>query len=238
MQLFRGFQVLNKAVFTIEVKPYSLELTAFTGYSFMFLLHAFSLQKSMSIRSIRPVAAFAALAISACSDSLGLKATMPTQTDSFIVYALTGTPATYPSTYIAAARAVGVIDGNGNFDVAFDINSEGKVVLYPMRLVVSPITPFRDIGLLKGAGTFESIERAPATGYVTEQTVVLASGEVAILQTPRNTGTDVCAYGISPYIFAKIGIDSVDLKDRSIFFKSTVNPNCGFHSFKTGIPTD
>ncbi len=204
----------------------------------MFLLHVFPLQKSMSFRSLRPVAAFAALAISACSDSLGLKATTPTETDAFIVYALTGSPATYPTTYIAAGRAVGVIDGNGSFDVAFDINSEGKVVLYPMRLVVSPITAFRDVGLLKGNGTFASIERAPTSGYVTDQKLVLAPGEVAILQTSRNTGNDVCMYGLSPYIFAKIGIDSVDLNDRAIFFKSTVNPNCGFHSFKTGIPTD
>ncbi|MBA2686682.1 MAG: hypothetical protein H0U64_01150 [Gemmatimonadaceae bacterium] len=192
----------------------------------------------MNFRSLLPVAALAALAISACSDSLALKATTGNETDAFIVYALTGTPATYPTTYIAAGRAVGVIDGNGNFDVAFDINSEGKVVLYPMRLVVSPITPFRDVGLLKGVGSFASIERAPTSGYLTDKSLVLAPGEVAILQTARNTGNDVCLTGISPYIFAKIGIDSVDLKGRAIFFKSTVNPNCGFRSFKTGIPTD
>lgn len=192
----------------------------------------------MNFRSLRPVALLGALAIAACSDSLGLKATTGNETDSFVVYALTGTPATYPTTYIAAARSVGVIDGNGNFDIAFDINSQGKVVVYPMRLVVSPITAFRDVGLLKGVGTFDAITRAPTSGYLTDQPVVLAPGEVVILQTARNTGNEVCMYGISPYIFAKIGVDSVDLKDRSIFFKSTVNPNCGFHSFKPGIPVD
>ena len=123
-------------------------------------------------------------------------------------------------------------------DVAFDIDAQGKVVVYPMRLVVSPITPFRDVGLLKGTGTFDAITRAPNSGYLTDKSVTLSPGEVLILQTARNTGNDICIYGISPYIFAKIGLDSVDLKDRSIFFKSTVNPNCGFRSFKTGIPTD
>lgn len=193
---------------------------------------------SMNFRSLRPVALLAAVAVSACSDSLGLKATQGNETDSFLVYALTGTPASYPTTYIAAARNVGVIDGGGNFDVAFDIDAQGKVVIYPMRLVVSPITPFRDVGLLKGTGAFDAISRAPSTGYLTDKSITLAPGEVAILQTPRNTGTGACLYGISPYIFAKIGIDSVDLGDRSIFFKSTVNPNCGFYSFKTGIPED
>lgn len=192
----------------------------------------------MNFRSLRPVAALAALAISGCKDSIGIRATIGTETSSFIVYALTGTPATYPTAYMAAARTVSVVDGNGNFDVAFDINAQGKVVVYPMRLVVSPITVFRDVGLLKGVGTFDAITRAPTSGYLTDQAVVLAPGEVAILQTARNTGNDVCLYGISPYIFAKIGIDSVNLKDRSIFFKSTLNPNCGFHSFKAGIPTD
>lgn len=107
-----------------------------------------------------------------------------------------------------------------------------------MRLVVSPIVPFRDVGLLKGTGSFDAIERAPTFGYVPDKSLSLAPGEVAILQTTRNTGTDVCTYGLSPYIFAKIGIDSVNLKDRSIYFKSTVNPNCGFLSFKAGIPVD
>jgi hypothetical protein len=193
----------------------------------------------MKFRSLTPVL-FAALVASACKgDALGgLRPTQGTETDSFLVYALTGTPASYPTAYIAAARNVGVVDGGGNFDVAFDIDAQGKVVVYPMRMVVSPITPFRDVGLLKGVGTFESITRAPNSGYLTDKSVTLSPGDVLILQTARNTGNDVCLYGISPYIFAKIGLDSVDLKDRSIFFKSTVNPNCGFRSFKTGIPTD
>lgn len=217
----------------------SLELTAFTGYSFWFLLHALPSHNSMNFRSLSPVALFAVLAISACRDSLGgLKATEGTETASFHVYALTGTPASYPTTYVAAARTVSVIDGAGNFDVAFDIDAQGKVIVYPMRLVVSPITPFRDVGLIKGIGTFDAITRAPSTGYLTDKSITLSPGEVVILQTARNTGNNICLYGISPYIFAKIGLDSVDRKDRSIFFKSTVNPNCGFHSFKTGIPVD
>jgi hypothetical protein len=200
----------------------------------------FRSDNSMTFRSLTPVAFLAILAVSACKgDALGgLHPTQGTETDSFIAYALTGTPPTYPTAYIAAARSVSVVDGGGNFDVAFDIDAQGKVVVYPMRLVVSPITPFRDVGLLKGTGTFDAITRAPNSGYLTDKAVTLSPGDVLILQTARNTGNDICIYGISPYIFAKIGLDSVDLKDRSIYFKSTVNPNCGFRSFKTGIPTD
>jgi hypothetical protein len=194
----------------------------------------------MNFRSLSPVVLVGILAVAACrGDALGgLKPTQGTETDSFVVYALTGTPPTYPTTYVAAARNVGIMDGGGNFDIAFDIDAQGKVIVYPMRLVVSPITPFRDVGLQKGTGTFESITRAPGSGYLTDKSITLSPGEVVILQTSRNTGNDICIYGISPYIFAKIGLDSVDLKDRSIFFKSTVNPNCGFRSFKAGIPTD
>ena len=194
----------------------------------------------MKFRGLTPVLFLAVLAASACKgDQLGgLHPTQGTETDSFVVYALTGTPASYPTGYIAAARSVSVVDGGGNFDIAFDIDAQGKVVVYPMRLVVSPITPFRDVGLIKGTGTFDAITRAPNSGYLTDKSITLSKGDVLILQTARNTGNDICIYGLSPYIFARIGIDSVDLKDRSIFFKSTVNPNCGFRSFKTGIPTD
>lgn len=194
----------------------------------------------MNFRRPSPFAFVALLAVAACrGDALGgLKPTQGTETDSFTVYALTGTPETYPTTYVAAARNVGIMDGGGNFDIAFDIDAQGKVIVYPMRLVVSPITPFRDVGLLKGNGTFDAITRAPNSGYLTDKSITLSPGEVVILQTARNTGNNICVYGISPYIFAKIGIDSVDLKQRSIFFKATVNPNCGFRSFKAGIPTD
>lgn len=194
----------------------------------------------MKFRGLTPVIFIVVLVASACKgDALGgLRPTQATQTDSFHAYALTGTPPSYPTAYTAAARNVGVVDGSGNFDIAFDIDAQGKVVVYPMRLVVSPITSFRDVGIIKGIGAFESITRAPASGYLTDKSITLSTGDVLILQTARNAGNDICLYGVSPYIFAKIGLDSVDLKDRSIFFKSTVNPNCGFRSFKTGIPTD
>ena len=194
----------------------------------------------MKFRSLTPVAFLAVFALSGCKgDALGgLHPTQGTETDSFVAYALTGTPASYPTGYVAAARTVAMVDGNGNFDIAFDIDAQGKVVVYPMRLVVSPITPFRDVGLLKGTGAFDAITRAPSSGYVTDKSVTLSPGDVLILQTAHNTGNDICIYGISPYIFAKIGLDSVNLNNRSIYFKSTVNPNCGFRSFKSGIPTD
>jgi hypothetical protein len=192
----------------------------------------------MKFRSLQPAALLLALTLTACKDSLGLKATEATETDKFVVYALTGTPPTYPVTSIAAARTVTQISGSGNFDLAFDLDPQGKVIVYPMRLVVSPITSFRDVGIQKVAGDFASITRAPAGGYVTDKTVTLGKGEVVVLQTARNTSNSVCLYGISPYIVAKIAVDSVDLKDRSIFITTMMNPNCGFRSLKTGVPTD
>lgn len=192
----------------------------------------------MNFRSLPPVVCLFALALVACGDPVRLKASQSTETDSFVVYALTGTPVSFPTTYLAAARAVTILTGSGNFDVAFDINSQGNVVLYPTRLVVTGITTVRDVGLQKASGDFESVVRAPTSGYISDQPLVLAKGEVAVIQTARNSSNDVCTFGLSPFIFAKIGIDSVKLANRSIFIKTLVNPNCGFHSLKTGVPTD
>lgn len=192
----------------------------------------------MKFRSLSPIVPLFALGLAACRDPVRIKATQSTQTDSFVVYAITGTSVSFPTTYLAAARAVTILTGAGNFDVAFDIDAQGKAVLYPTRLVVSAITFIRDVGLQKVAGDFETVVRAPSSGYITDQPLVLGKGEVAVLQTARNSSNDVCTFGISPFIFAKINVDSINLTNRSIFIKTLVNPNCGFHSLKTGVPTD
>ena len=47
-----------------------------------------------------------------------------------------------------------------------------------------------------------------------------------------------CANSISPYIYAKAVIDSVDIPTRKMFGHALVNLNCGFRGLGTGYPTN
>jgi hypothetical protein len=96
----------------------------------------------------------------------------------------------------------------------------------------------RPVGLQKVAGSFETVLAAPSSGYETDSSLVLAPGETLVIQTAHNAGSqDICTFALSPYLYAKIGVDSVNLASRTIYFQLGLDPNCGFRSFASGVPT-
>jgi hypothetical protein len=176
-----------------------------------------------------------AAVISACGDPTSVKATFATSVDTLSVFALSGTPPAYPSgVNIVAARPVRV-DGFADFDVAFDIDNAGNAVVYPVKLIVAGGA--RSVGMQKVPGTFETVTAAPKTGYNVDDPVTLARGEVVVLEAAHNIGQDVCSFALSGNIYAKIGLDSVNLASRTIYLRMGLDPNCGFRSFEAGVPT-
>ncbi|MEP6905152.1 MAG: hypothetical protein ABI875_03665, partial [Gemmatimonadales bacterium] len=124
----------------------------------------------------------AALVFSAgCGDSNLFKAQFATEADTFTLFALTGTPAAYPSGLNTFSRVVTRVDGNANFDLAFDIDANGKAVIYPVKLIVSAITGDRIIGLKKVAAVFDSVTSAPTGAYQADSAVVLGVGETVFV---------------------------------------------------------
>jgi len=177
-----------------------------------------------------------AAVLSACADPTNLRATAFTTVDTLSVFALTGTPPSYPSgVSIVAGQAVRV-DGFANFDVALDIDASGRAVIYPVRLVVPSPNGSRPVGLQKVASGFEAVLEAPRTGYETDDSFVVAPGETIVIQAAHNENGDICQFALSPYLYAKIAVDSVSLASRTLYLRMGVDPNCGFRSFASGIP--
>ena len=174
--------------------------------------------------------------LTACDDPNLLQAQLPTVSDTYDVFALTGTPAAYPSGINTYIRSTVRVDGNANFDVAFDINGAGAVIVYPVQKVVSSLTSTRRVGLRKVTGTFESLTIAP-TGTYADSAIVSAPGDVIVIQSVRNGANDACQFNISPYIYTKMTVDSLSLASRVIRVQTVLDPNCGFRSFESGIPT-
>ena len=173
--------------------------------------------------------------LTACGDSQLLQASLPTVQDAYIVFALTGTPAAYPSGLNTYVRSAVRVDGNANFDVAFDIDSAGRAVLYPVQKIVSSLSSARHVGLRKVSGTFESVTLAPSGTYA-DSTIVASEGDIVIVQAARNGTGDACQFDISPYIYTKMLVDSIAVDTRTIVLQTVLDPNCGFRSFESGIP--
>ena len=178
-----------------------------------------------------------AAGLNACGDPTNLKATLSTTTDTLSVFALSGTPPSYPSGISVVARQAVRVDGFAGFEVALDINSAGNAVVYPVNLVVSTPGGSRPVGIQKVAGTFETVLEAPSSGYQSDSSLVLAPGEVVVIQSAHNGSGEICGFALSPNLYSKIALDSVNLNTRTLYLRMGLDPNCGFRSFVEGIPT-
>jgi hypothetical protein len=178
------------------------------------------------------------IVLSACGNVASLKATIPTYVDTLSLWSLSGTPPSYPSAISITTRQIVRVDGFAAFDIALDIDANGKAVVYPVKLVVAVPGGTRAVGLQRVSGTFETVLTAPSTGYETDSALVMAPGEVVAVESPHNGSGDICQFSISPNVFAKVAVDSVNLATRIIYLRMGFDPNCGFRSFATGIPAN
>ena len=194
------------------------------------------LMQVMNSRKLASALVACASILTACDDPNLLQAQLPTVSDVYDVFALTGTPAAYPSGINTYVRTTARVDGNANFDVAFDIDAQGKVIVYPVQKVVTSLTSSRRVGLRRVPGTFESVDLAPSGTYA-DSALVADPGEVIIIQAARNGINDACQFNISPFIYTKMTVDSISLASRAIRVQTVLDPNYGFRSFASGIPT-
>ena len=181
-------------------------------------------------------AGFTAALLSACGDPAGLKASLLNSVDTLSVFALTGTPPSYPAGVAFLSRQAVHVDGFASFDVAFDINAAGNAVIYPVRLIVAS-GGSRAVAIQKIGAAFETVAEAPKTGYQSDSALVALPGETVIVQSAHNGSADLCQFAFNPNIYAKVAVDSVNLASRTIYLRMGLDPNCGFRSFAEGVPT-
>ena len=177
--------------------------------------------------------AVAAIGSAACDDPFAPRATTQVRTDSFIVYAVSQTPVNLPAAFNIIFFTPLRLEPTYGFDLVFDIDEDGKVVLIPVRLVGGAVTAGRRVGLQRITGAYDQVTVAPTSGYQYDSTVVLDVGEAALVELQ----TDVCQFQSSQLVYAKMQIKAIDPVSRTIVFRITYDPNCGFRSFLPGVPT-
>jgi hypothetical protein len=176
----------------------------------------------------------ALIGASACDDPFAPRATTSVRTDSFVVYSVSQTPVNVPAAFNIVFFTTLRLEPTYGFDLVFDIDTDGKVVLIPVRLVGGAVTSGRRVGLQRITGPYDEMTRAPSSGYQYDSTLTLSVGEGALVELQ----TDICQFQASQIVYAKLQIKAVDLVSRTIVFRITYDPNCGFRSFLPGVPTD
>lgn len=182
------------------------------------------------------VAVTAIAALNGCGSSTGIKAEFPNQDTSVTVYALNGTPVTVPTALRIRSISAVRIDGSFNFDVAFDIDAQGQVLVHTARVVAGQLIPARRVGLLFTNQAFDAVTRAPTGGYKYDTSYVMPVGKTLLVDSFDPTCS---AYSIlGQNIRAKMVLDSASLSSRAIFLRVLSDPNCGFQQLTPGTPKE
>lgn len=179
-----------------------------------------------------PVLLTAAAGAAGCSDTLGLPTRFTTSDQAYVVYALSGTDPNAPAGLLFATRTTVRVDGAFQFDIAFDINRDGNVVILPVGQVGTPVGGAPLIGLQRTPQAYSAITEAPRSGYYFDSSMVVRPRGSLVIQAQAAT----CAGYLTPYIFAKITVDSVNPAARTIHGHTLINTNCGSRQLTPGVP--
>lgn len=170
-------------------------------------------------------------AATACGDNDNLPdPTVRNIVDTVTVGSLTDTPITTASGFSVSAAGAIRTDQDPNFDFAYDIEGAaetGLKVIKPRASLGITSGGTAEPGVMRREETFDEIEAAPSNGYVTEEAVPVALGEVYIVRSRV-----VCSIGVPWY--AKIEIIGFD--DNSLVLKRLKNLNCGYRGLEPGLP--
>ena len=176
-----------------------------------------------------------AIASASCKSLTGVPASLPTIADTGVVYALNGAPPGAPTALEVFSGQLLSADANFVFDVAFDIDSAGNVVYLPQRAVASGLASTHSVGLQTVSTLFDSLGSAPTTGYRADTALVTKPNVTVVVQSADPTACSVSITGT--VVYAKIVVTAVDPVSKQLTVKYSVDPNCGFRSFASGIPS-
>ncbi|MEP6619946.1 MAG: hypothetical protein ABJE47_11545 [bacterium] len=171
----------------------------------------------------------------ACGDPLGTKATYANALNTYAVYGLTNSPAVVPnalSFFGGLSRASSAFA----FDIAFDVDASGKVVVYPVRAIGGAMAgTLKRVSLQTITGNFDLVTAVPVSGYDSVSAKTLAPGTV--LAVELRDGTTCYASLKSSLLYAKLVVDSITAGNR-IWIRTVIDPNCGYRGVvPDSIPT-
>jgi len=180
------------------------------------------------MRPIREFSVLVALAVAAgCSDSNGLAdPTIANVVDTVTLGALEGTPIQTPSGYSVQVGAVRT-DQTANFEFAYNVDSTGRRVFLPRKVLGLASTSGVEPGLQASSTTFDQITVAPSNGYTVDSAVTVDIGQRWLVRSRV-----FCTIGVPQY--AKLEI--LSFADSTVTFQVLADNNCGYKGLAPGLP--
>lgn len=191
-----------------------------------------------ALGALRPRALFVSSALAlvlvagACQDPFKLTAQRANVAISLEGWAMSGTAPTLPSVLIVPGFTMTRPDAAGSFDLAFDIDAQGRLTVFPVSSVVAAIAGSRQVGFVRPTQTYDAILEAPRSGWTNDSSIVLVAGDIFITRV----SSAFCQFDFRQEIYAKFRVDSIIPAQRRYRLQALINPNCGFRSFQTGVP--
>jgi hypothetical protein len=188
----------------------------------------------MRLRSAGFALALVAL-VAACDDPNQLAdATIPNVVDTVTLSALEGTPVQSPSGFSVADGRPIRTDLTAAFDFAYNVDATAQHVFLTLEVLGLSNTSGSGPGLQPTTATFDGITRAPSDGWITNDTVAVAVGDVLYARSRI-----ICA-NLGVPLYGKLEILSIDDAEgvRSITFQVLTNSNCGYRGLEPGIPSE
>jgi len=183
----------------------------------------------------------AAVLLAACGEDIVLPP--PTQQVTALevsLYALTGTDVRTPSAYNMIIMLEIRTDETTEFDFAFEIGIDSLLGVGTAGDTVAVLIPRGALGFTPDGGLqlasmpFDSILRAPLSGYEQLQPTVIREGDVVLAASRLQQ----CNFNVIRPRVAKLRIDTIDLGQRSVAIHMVIDPNCGYLSLVPGLPSD
>ena len=117
-----------------------------------------------------------------------------------------------------------------NFDVAFDLDSAGHIVLLqPKQIVTTTTVP--KTGFQTSTTAFDALGSAPGGTYQQDSLVRVSPKQTVIVQAQG-----LACLSAGTFFYAKLVVDSITAAG-ALATRVVTDPNCGFKSFASGVPT-
>jgi hypothetical protein len=174
----------------------------------------------------------------ACGDPTAIDAQFDNNdSKDMTIFALNGTLPSLPAAMNVFLGVSARVDASFNFDLAFDLDANGQVLVYPVRAVAAEFVPVHRVGLAQSDRSFDASVTAPTGGYRYDSVTVAPVGKTFYVDVVNSANCSVFSL-LGQNIRGKFMVDSVNVGSRRIFVHLLSNPNCGFRSLVPGRPKD
>jgi len=192
----------------------------------------------LPIRPSRAVAVAVAVLAIACGDLTRPQATFMSTPNSYALYAFTGAPVNGGTAITFLSSLPSRADAAYAFDVAFDLDSAGHPIIYPVRAIASDLAGgVKRVGLQVVPGPFDAVREVPQVGYDTLSAKTVNVGDVLAIEMLE---LNSCLYSRGGQsLYAKLTVDSVNTTTRRLYARTVIDPNCGYRQVvPDSIPTN